>query len=721
MPPRASRPNDPRGLIGLALVLVLLTGGFGLCLVGGGEPALSRPIGGAVTHAPSAASVGQPASVPIAPPRPVSRGPGPDVGVVNPYQFVTSEPSSLGITDYGVNSAGGGYSYSTPVWWADANISRLLAYYPSPLQGEAYITLQLNVVLKLTAPDSTPFAYWVQNVVSIDTITRGVTYLDNVWNLSSGGSIESGTLSGNGSIGTFGSQYFYGDAPGCQGQSRGYPGNCLTRTYPAIITVRLVTGKYQGVPHVAFQYADGSTWVTYDNVSFPFAANYKDSDFIVDGTQYTPFGLFYDAEWDYTGPSGSTTEDRNSSMVMELQRWNGHNLQAPPNAYNFGSNTGETISNVISTAELNSTNGTVGAQIRTGGGSLTSLYSSPQVGTLNVSTPALSNGTLTVAGDPHPYIGTTAVLTLASGSYNVSLWTGTTFVASALVTITRGVTTYLYLGYATPYPVTFLEQGLAGTATWTLTVGGVVYPDPGPSLALELLNGTYSYGVAPVKGYTLPSYGGNFTVQGAALTIFVNFTVFELPVTFAESGLEAGTNWSVALAGVARSTSGTTIVFEEANGTYLFTVDAGVTYQASPSSSAVTVQGSATFQSIAFSLQPGYLVGQVTPVTAAVFVGGSAEPTFNGQFNISLLPGVYTVEVTAAGYVTNWTNVSIAPAANAPLSVTLRPSSGPGGGGPSTGSGSGVSASTAVLLIGVAAVVAAAVIAGAFVAARRRH
>ena len=620
-----------------------------------------------------------------------------------------------------MNAAGGGYSYATPIWWADANISRLLAYYPSNVEGNGYVSFQLNVVVKFTAPDSTPFAYWIQDVVSVDTTSHGVGYLDNVWNLSAGGSIEPGTLDGNGSVGTFNSQNFYGYSPPCQGSAGGYPGNCVTVAFPAIITERVTTGKYQGAPHVAFQYADGANWVTYDNVSFPFAANYQDNDFTVDGTQYTPYGLFYDGEWDYTGPGGMM-EDRNTSMDMELERWNGHNLQAPPNAFNFGSNTGESISNVISAPELNATNGTIGAYITTGAGTLDALYYSNQVGTLNISTPAVTHGIITVAGEPHPFAGTTAVLTLAPGTYNVSLWDGSALVASTEAVVTAGVTSHLYLGYPTPYTVDFLEDGLPGTLSWEITVGGIPYPDPGPSLALELTDGTYLYSVTPVPGYTLASYAGNFTVAGTGVTVFVNFSAYELPVTFTESGLGTGTSWSVQFAGATQSSTGATVVFDVANGTFPFSVDAGLSYVGAPAAGTVTVQGLPAFEAIAFSLQPGYLTGHVTPATAALFVGGSLEPTSNGVFNLSLLPGVYTVEVTAPGYVTSWTNVTIAPAATVPLGVALSPSG--GGGGPSTnssGSGGAVSLATAGVLIGGAAVVAVVVIVGARLAARRRR
>lgn len=709
--------TGPAGVVLLVLVLCL---GAGLSLASG--PHVVAAPHGRLLGSPAAMERSAPrAPPPFYPPHRPLISPSPLSGPVDPYAFFQSEPTSLGVTDYGVNAAGGGYSYSTPIWWADANITRLLAYYPSEAEGNGDVTLQLNVVLRLISPSDTQYAYWIQDVVSVDTISKQISYEDNVWNLSASGSIASGTISGNGSVYTYKSQNFYADAPICQGSSGGSPGDCVTLHYPAVVTVRVTTGRFGGVPHVSFQYQYAGNWLTFDNVSFPFAGNYADNDFTVDGTQYTPWGLFYDAEWDYTGPGGEM-EDRNSSLAMQLERWNAHDLQAPPNAFNFGSDTGESIFNVVSSAELNTTNGTVGASVRSGGGSLGALYYGSDVATLNVTTPAVADGTITIGGEPHPFVGQNAVFTVAPGAYNVSLWAGLTFVASALPTLAKGTTTDLILGYPAPYLVTFIEQGLPGTAAWSLSVDGIAYPDPGPDFALELTNGTHNYTVSPVPGYTTSVYRGTFPVAGGPVTLYVNFSAFLLPVEFSESGLPAGVEWTVTLSTSSQTAQGASVAFNEPNGTFPFSVTAGLSYLADPSSSAVVVAGQPVLQSIAFSLQPGFLTGQVSPANASLSVGGSAEATDHGAFNLSLLPGVYTVEVSAPGFVTWWTNVTIAPTIATPLGVTLNQSAPRGGGpgAPNSGAGGPLTATDTVLIVGVAAVVAVAVIGAALYAARRR-
>ena len=74
------------------------------------------------------------------------------------------------------------------------------------------------------------------------------------------------------------------------------------------------------------------------------------------------------------------------------------------------------------------------------------------------------------------------------------------------------------------------------------------------------------------------------------------------PVTFTESGLPSGTAWSVALSGAGGSdVAPGSIRFNEASGTYSFTVGSVAGYTASPSSGSMTVNGAAVNESITFT------------------------------------------------------------------------------------------------------------------------
>lgn len=63
------------------------------------------------------------------------------------------------------------------------------------------------------------------------------------------------------------------------------------------------------------------------------------------------------------------------------------------------------------------------------------------------------------------------------------------------------------------------------------------------------------------------------------------------PVTFTETGLPGGTNWSVTFAGATRSSTGSSIGFTSPNGTFGFTVRGVPGYVATPASGTVVVNG----------------------------------------------------------------------------------------------------------------------------------
>ncbi len=72
-------------------------------------------------------------------------------------------------------------------------------------------------------------------------------------------------------------------------------------------------------------------------------------------------------------------------------------------------------------------------------------------------------------------------------------------------------------------------------------------------------------------------------------------------VTFTESGLPAGTSWTVTAGGTPQTSTTSSIVFQEPNGSHSYTVGAVSGYAPSPSGGTVTVAGAAISQSIAFT------------------------------------------------------------------------------------------------------------------------
>jgi len=290
---------------------------------------------------------------------------------------------------------------------------------------------------------------------------------------------------------------------------------------------------------------------------------------------------------------------------------------------------------VIGAAVLIAVSGGVYAQAISGAGSA-GHWSGPSGPTYNVTfqetgLPAGTNWSVTIFGHfgwGHHFHGghqisdnSSIVLALPNGTYGYRAHAADGFVA-----VSGGNGTFVVNGSApspiavtfgkpTTYAVTFSETGLPSGTNWTVRVwpvGGwpfgfrhqhLVQRTSNASLTFNLPNGTFRYFVFPVPGYGIADNGshGTFNVSGASpATISVAFQkLVTYTVTFAESGLPSGTNWTVVVfswgpsagwAHVVRANT-TQIVFELTNGTYYFHVHARGYAATNNSSGSLTVDG----------------------------------------------------------------------------------------------------------------------------------
>ena len=186
-----------------------------------------------------------------------------------------------------------------------------------------------------------------------------------------------------------------------------------------------------------------------------------------------------------------------------------------------------------------------------------------------------------------------------------------TYTAHAVVTTTSslyGNSTYpsnnVTISVFTGYAVTFTESGLASGTGWNVTLNNVTHSSTTGTITFTEVNGTYSYTVANVTGYTVSPLSGSVTVNGKAVVVNVTFTPVVTPskytVTFMESGLASGTSWSVTLSGKTQSSTTGTITFTEVNGTYSYTVANVSGYTVSPLSGSVKVNGTNASVSVTF-------------------------------------------------------------------------------------------------------------------------
>jgi hypothetical protein len=176
------------------------------------------------------------------------------------------------------------------------------------------------------------------------------------------------------------------------------------------------------------------------------------------------------------------------------------------------------------------------------------------------------------------------------------------------------------------YSVTFTESGLPTGTNWSVTLAGSSENSTGFTIIFTEPNGTYSYTIGVVPGWAASRYSGSVTVNGAPMGVAITWTEVTYSVTFTETGLPNGKNWSVTLAGSSENSTGSTIQFTEPNGTFSYTIGAVPGWATSLYSGTVTVYGKGMDVSIAWT-----------------------EVTYSVGFSESGLPSGLTWQVTVNG------------------------------------------------------------------------
>jgi len=184
--------------------------------------------------------------------------------------------------------------------------------------------------------------------------------------------------------------------------------------------------------------------------------------------------------------------------------------------------------------------------------------------------------------------------------------------------------------------VNFVESGLGPGSAWSVTMNGSTGSSTrtatGSSLAFRERNGSYSFAVVTAAGCSGEPSFGSLTVDGSDQAVTVNFSALSCPVTFAETGLPPGTNWSVEVDGLTYYSTTPSIIVSEPNGTYPFEVSNVTGYTVSPSQGRIVIKGAAVTRSLTFSsaskaaaflglpIAEGYAL--IGAIVAVVLVGG---------------------------------------------------------------------------------------------------
>ncbi|MGA8537838.1 MAG: hypothetical protein WB789_10700 [Thermoplasmata archaeon] len=169
-----------------------------------------------------------------------------------------------------------------------------------------------------------------------------------------------------------------------------------------------------------------------------------------------------------------------------------------------------------------------------------------------------------------------------------------------------------------------------------------------PTSVIGLANGTYAFAIATAdKQYEPVLTTGEFTVAGYAVNELVVFTLLNYSVTFSETGLPAGLNWSVTVNGTSWPSNSGTLSFPEPNGTYSFSIaSANQEYQSRPATGNLTVAGAALTQSIEFQL----VVYTVTFTESGLPEGGGWYANVTDQMSVYSTTTTASIELPNGTY-----------------------------------------------------------------------
>ena len=218
--------------------------------------------------------------------------------------------------------------------------------------------------------------------------------------------------------------------------------------------------------------------------------------------------------------------------------------------------------------------------------------------------------------------------------------------------------TAITLTYVEVYNVSFTETGLPSGTAWYVNITGMASSGPitSTSYTTSLQNGSYTFSVSTDNKSFSPSYTSTFTVNGAPVPVAVKFAEVLYKVTFTETGLPAGSAWSVTLNGVTNTSTSSTIVLMEPNGSYTFSVSTtNPAYGPSAATSTFTVKGAA--QSVSVSFTP--LTFTVTFTETGLPSGttwyinlsnGKSLSSTGTTITVSLTNGTYNYTASSNGY-----------------------------------------------------------------------
>ena len=212
-----------------------------------------------------------------------------------------------------------------------------------------------------------------------------------------------------------------------------------------------------------------------------------------------------------------------------------------------------------------------------------------------------------------------------SGDQNIAILTGTTLAgwmgvgsgpvalaldptSGMLFVADSGSNAVSLLNTSFESTVTFTESGLPSGTHWSLRLGGIATLSTGSSILFSRPNATYAWSAGSISGYAAVPSSGYVIFNGTAQTFGLTFEP-TYRLSFTEQGLPSGTSWWVTVNGTTLGTGGSTITFNETNGSYTYFAESPVTlgswveFTLNSPSGAASVAGQTAVVSLAYAVQ----------------------------------------------------------------------------------------------------------------------
>ncbi len=200
----------------------------------------------------------------------------------------------------------------------------------------------------------------------------------------------------------------------------------------------------------------------------------------------------------------------------------------------------------------------------------------------------------------------------------------------------------------------YVSNLLAGGIQVVSSYGGIstVLSSKTDQMEFSEPNGTYTFVVASVNGYSISPQTGSMTVSGSQVSEAISFSeVLGYEVTFSQTGLRSGTSWSVTLGVSTISSTQSSITFTETNGSYAYKISNVTGYEVTPLSGVITISGSSVTKSVTFSeLFPVNFVESNLPAgsTWTVTFAGISETSSSSTISFEELNGTYSFSVNSS-------------------------------------------------------------------------